>query len=113
MFRWSKKADLDEIQQELSPLFKVVKVEAARDGREFVIDTERDELRVEADTLYAYLTLTRALLFQKEDKPFTAKDMELREFVKKRYPHNRPTPLPVFFQMEPRFRQADTANNSV
>jgi hypothetical protein len=106
LFRWGKKANLEELEQELSYSFQVKKVIAPVDEREFVIDRDRDELRVEADTLKAYLTNSRALLFQKEDLPFTVKDMELREAIKKYYPHNRPTPLPIFFQTEPKFRQA-------
>ena len=106
LFRWGKKADLNEVEQKLSVSFKVKKVIAPRDEKEFVIDKDRDELRVESDTLNAYLTHSRALLFQKNDLPFTVKDMELREIVKEFYPHNRPTPLPIFFTSEPKFRQA-------
>jgi hypothetical protein len=39
----------------------------------------RNEVKVEADTLQAILSPMRAVLTQKEDKPFTTKDLELRE----------------------------------
>ena len=54
----------------------------------------REEIEVEADTLQAVLSPTRAVLSQKEAKPFTIKDVELRDKVLKIYPRNRQTPFP-------------------
>jgi hypothetical protein len=48
------------------------------------------------------------LLYQKEGKPFTARDMELREKVMKMYPRSRPTPFPWEFSLEPNFEKEKT-----
>jgi len=67
---------------------------------------ERDELRVSADTLSVILSRLRAVLYQKEAAPFTARDVELRKRVLELYPKNRETPFPLLFIHEPKFETA-------
>ena len=61
------------------------------------------ELKLKADTLNAFISLTRAVLFQKERAPFTPRDMELRKKILEIYPRNRPTPFPFLINDEPKF----------
>ncbi len=51
-------------------------------------------MKIEADTLRARLSSNRAVLYQRENAPFTARDMALRGRVMELYPHNSPTPFP-------------------
>ena len=62
------------------------------------------EIEIKADTLFVAISVWKAYLFQKEPKPFTQKDVKLRETIFKFYRHNRQTPVPLEFQSEePRF----------
>ncbi|MGD2201742.1 MAG: hypothetical protein PVJ38_08945 [Candidatus Bathyarchaeota archaeon] len=61
------------------------------------------ELKLKADTLQVYLSLQRAVLFQRERKPFTQRDVELRKRVFEVYPRSRPTPFPWLELDEPDF----------
>jgi hypothetical protein len=61
-----------------------------------------DWLKVKADTLTAYLFPLKALLFQKEYKPFTNRDMELRRKVLELYPYNRSSLISFGLVNEPK-----------
>jgi len=102
-FRWWDPVDLDKTVEEFSG-FKTKMIFQKKEGEEIslLIDL-RSEVEVEADTLQALLSPFRAVLNQKEAKPFTARDMELREKVMKMYPRGRPTPFPWEFSSEPKF----------
>lgn len=65
------------------------------------------EFEVKADSLYAFLSPLRAILFQKVKKPFTSKDLKLRERIFDFYPRTRPTPLPWLVGDEPKFEYED------
>ena len=52
------------------------------------------------------LSSFRAVLYQKEAKPFTAKDIELRKKVFTLYTRDRPTPFPFMYGREPKFEKA-------
>ena len=64
----------------------------------------RWEILAKADTLAAFLSPIRAVLFQRVSTTFTKKDMELGRIVLSLYPHSRPSPFPWFFSEEPSFR---------
>jgi len=64
---------------------------------------QRWEILVKADTLSAFLSAWRAVLFQRERAPFTKRDMKLREMILKLYPRITPTPFPWGFSHEPPF----------
>ena len=102
-FRWWDPVNLDKAVEELSG-FKVKKIIQEKGGEDISLYRDlRDEVEVEADTLQAFLSPFRAVLNQKEAKPFTARDLELREKVMKMYPRGRPTPFPWEFSSEPKF----------
>jgi hypothetical protein len=104
-FRWWGSVDLDKAVEEFSG-FKVKKIIQEKGGEDLSIYKDvRDEIEVEADTLQALLSPFRAVLNQKESKPFTVRDMELREKVLKMYPQNRPSPFPWGFSFEPKFEK--------
>jgi hypothetical protein len=104
-FRWWNPLDLDKVVEEF-PGFKTKKVTYLRNKAELAIQRDaRDEVVVEADTLKAFLSPFRAVLNQKEDKPFTARDMALRERVMKFYSRSSPTPFPWEFSSEPSFEK--------
>jgi len=104
-FRWWDPVNLDKAVEEFSG-FKTKKIFQDKGGEDVspYIDL-REEVEVEADTLQAVLSSLRAVLNQKEVKPFTVKDMELREKVMKLYPRGRPTPFPWEFNSEPKFEK--------
>jgi len=103
-FTWWKNVDLRNVERELDAAFSVESIEMPGDDREFSLYKEmRGELKVRADTLGAILSPVRAVLFQREAMPFTARDVELRRRILKLYPRNTPTPLPLFFSEEPKF----------
>ncbi len=104
-FRWWDSVDLDKAVEEFSG-FKMKKFIHEKGGQDISLyRDQRDEVEVEADTLQALLSPFRALLNQKVAKPFTVRDMELREKVMKMYPRGRPSPLPLLFGSEPKFEK--------
>jgi hypothetical protein len=104
-FRWWTHVNLDEAMEQLKD-FKVKRtLHAGTDPELSLFRDERDELEVEADTLKAFLTSVRAVLSQREEKPFTARDEELRDKVIKMYPRDRPTPAPWEWSVEPKYEK--------
>jgi len=104
-FRWWSPLSLDKAVEELSGL-KTKKMIYPKGSAELsLLKDVRDEVEVEADTLQAFLSPFRAILNQKEAKPFTARDIELREKVMKMYPRGRSTPFPWEFSSEPKFEK--------
>lgn len=107
-FKWWRIVDLKEIARELGGVFSIEPLKMPRNDRELsLLKDMREELRVKADTLGAMLSPVRAVLFQREAAPFTARDMELRRRVLELYPRDRPTPFPMFFSEEPKFEVAE------
>ena len=104
-YRWEDKVDLNRVTKEFKNKFEVKKIEFPRDNVEISLyKTDRDELLVKSDTLIASLSGFRAVLTQKEPKPFTQKDMDLRKKILEKYPRERPTPFPFSFKNEPKFK---------
>ena len=107
-FKWWRIVDLKEVAKEMGGVFSINKLTMPRDDRELSLFKDmREELKVEADTLGAILSPVRAVLFQREAAPFTARDMDLRRRVLEMYPRDRPTPFPMFFSEEPKFEVAE------
>jgi len=107
-FRWWSSIDPILLEEEMRKLdMDVTKLKIPEYELELSLQKEyRDELIVESDTLTAHLSQFRAVLTQKEDKPFTSKDMKLRQNIIEAYPHSRPTPLPWNYVEEPSFNVA-------
>ena len=106
-FRWWKGIDLKKVSEDLGQSFNVELIIRPSEEHEISLaKDERDELKVNADTLSAMLSRFRAVLYQKEATPFTVRDMELRKKVLDLYPRDRPTPFPWLFSHEPKFETA-------
>jgi hypothetical protein len=69
----------------------------------FGTDWNRDHLIVKADTLEAFLTQSVATLLQKQLRPFTQRDIRLREIVLDLYRETRSGILSPYLQQEPEF----------
>jgi len=75
-----------------------------RDDRELTLyGDQRDEVTATADTLAAVMNPYRAILFQKERRSFTARDVALRAWVFEMYDKTTPTPFPWGGDSEPRY----------
>ncbi len=107
-FNWWGRVDLDEVADELVKKFSVAMARIPWDDLEVSLDNGlHEELRVKADTLNAFLSIHKVVLFQMEAEPFTARDMELRRRMMELYPRKRPTPFPFMFGREPEFEVAE------
>ena len=94
-FRWDKGADLKTLAEELSGDHEVEWFSIERTKEEFSLFKEESvELKVRADTLRAFVSSARAVLYQKEMAPFTPRDMGLRETLLKWYPGRGSPPCP-------------------
>ena len=100
-FRWWNPVNLDKAKDELGDFKPSIK-QLPTGGLDLYKDDKR-ELSAAADTLMASLSGFRAVLTQKEAKPFTRRDAELREKIRQLYPQDRPTPFPWEWSPEPRF----------
>ena len=93
-FRWWEPFDLKRFVEDHNRIYEIDRrPDFAQEGRIEIFLESRREIRVKADTLYAFLKGYRAVLIQKEIAPLTIKDRELEEFVIKKYPHTRETPF--------------------
>ena len=107
-FRWLKGVDMKEAAKEFGEVFNVKTMVPPTGEFDFVMFKEhREELKVAADTLRAFLSPKRAVLYQREPAQFTARDIELRRRILELYPRDRVTPLPFFFSSEPKFEVAE------
>ena len=107
-FTWWNEVDLKEVATILGGSFGVKTMNMPGDNRELSLYKDmREELKVKADTLGAILSPIRAVLYQKEQEPFTVRDVELRKKILELYPRDRPTPFPMFYSEEPKFEVAE------
>ena len=104
LFRWWNRVDVIKLLEEFNKDFDVkLKIPPFDENRISIHVDNLIELWVKADTLSAFLSNYRAVLFQKKKAPFTHRDMKLRKKVMKLYPRSRPTPLPWLVDSEPKF----------
>jgi len=108
-YTWWSEVGIDELSDELSQMFEVKPL-----GYPEITEHElslykevRDEILVKADTLGAYISRVRAVLFQRDRAPFTSRDMELRRRLLEVYPRDRPSPFPWGFSNEEPFEVAE------
>jgi len=107
-YTWWRRVDLEEVAATLDGSFYVKTKKMPSDDREIALYRDfREGLNVKADTLGVNLSPVRAVLYQKESAPFTARDVELREKILELYPRDRPTPFPLFYSKEPEFEVAE------
>lgn len=102
-FLWMATVDLKAMEEELAEYVVGWRVPPETESKMHVHLYNLRELKLKANTLNAFISLTRAVLFQKERAPFTTRDMELRRRILKIYPRNRPTPFPFLVNDEPKF----------
>jgi hypothetical protein len=102
-FEWFD-VDLDKLMEELKESFEVkLKQFPTSEDDMSLRKNEREELVVKADTLNAFLSLSKAVMFQKTVAPFTKRDLELRKKIFEYYTKTRHTPFPWGFVSEPKF----------
>jgi len=107
-FRWMKGVDMKEAARELGENFGVeTLIPPTGDFDAAMFKEHREELKVAADTLKAFLSPKRAVLFQSKTARFTERDMELRRRILELYPRGRITPFPFFPGSEPKFEVAE------
>jgi len=108
-YTWWNEVDIDELSDELSRMFEVKPVGYPEITKhELSLYKEvRDEILVKADTVGAYISKVRAVLFQRERAPFTSRDLELRRRLLELYPRDRPSPFPWGFSDEEPFEVAE------
>jgi hypothetical protein len=108
-YTWWAEIDVDELSGKLSTDFETRKVYKPESSPyEFSLYKDlRDEVLVKADTLKAYISGQRAVLFQREQAPFTSRDLELRRRLMEVYKRDRPSPFPWGFSEEEPFEVAE------
>jgi hypothetical protein len=102
-FLWYGEVNLDKIAEDFAEYEPTLREEPEDSSRMSFHIYNLRELKVKADTLRAFLSLTRAVLFQRERKPFTKRDVELRKKIFEIYTKDRPTPFPWLLLNEPKF----------
>ena len=103
-YKWYQPVDLGQLEETLSTGFHVERRPMPFSEMDVSIYRyERDGIKVEADTLSAFLYLYKAVLFQLKDEPFTQRDRELREAVLSHYPRDRSSAMATAVNTEPRF----------
>ncbi len=102
-FLWAARVDLEEKEEELAEYVVGWRNPPETESKMHLHLYNLRELKLMADTLNAFIALTRAVLFQKIRAPFTPRDMELRRRIFEIYPRSRPTPLPFLVTDEPKF----------
>ena len=94
-FRWWSPLDLDTAMRNLAGSFEVAKKVRPRDEVELTLYADqRDEVTAKGDTLTAIMSPYKAILYQRELRPFTPKDTSLRAWVIGMYDKTTPTPFP-------------------
>ena len=93
-FRWWRPFDLDGFTREQGEKYEIDirPVYIDRGGIDIFGETRR-EFWVRADTLNAFITAYRAILFQKKTVPLTPLDRELLDYILENYTRSRDTPL--------------------
>lgn len=105
---WTHSVDVEKLAKDLGSSFEVVPLDRTDSGPMAILGREtREKFLVKGDTLRVYLSPIKATLFQRERKPFTQKDLRLRERIFAVYRHSESTPLPWSFYPEPRFEVED------
>ena len=106
-YTWWKTYSVEELVSKLKDRFTVIEPQGLKGESLSPIQGDIPKIEVKADTLVVYVAPSRAVLSQKESKPFTKRDMELREIVLSLYPHATPGPLPFFYRREPKFQTTE------
>jgi hypothetical protein len=110
-FLWMATIDLKAMEEELTEYVVGWRFPPETESKMHMHLYNLRELKLKADTLNVFMSLTRAVLFQLDRAPFTAKDMELRKRILRLYPRNRPTPFPFLVNDEPLFEVQEAVSD--
>jgi len=106
-FRWRRISNSIELIEKLKGDFALTLYPREReDGKLYDWSPQKGhrwEILARADTLSAFLSESRAVLFQRMRAPFSKRDMKLREMAFLLYPHNGLAPFLPFLIDEPPF----------
>ena len=108
-FTWYKDVNVNKEAERLGEEFDVRPMNSP-EASEFEISIHkntRQEMLIKADTVGAIISTFRAILYQREKAPFTARDLKLREEILDLYPRRSASPLPVGYSFEPKFVTED------
>jgi hypothetical protein len=107
-YRWWEKIDVDKLANDLSEEYDVKPIKDHGWDLELTFLKEaRDRYLIKSDTLGVFLSVYRAVMFQKVPAPFTAKDLRLRNQILKLFPKERETVLAIQVRSEPEFQVAE------
>ena len=97
--------DLNRLTTLYSPNFTFHILPQKTDRGDLTITKDtRDQIRVIADSLNAHLSPFRAILYQKTPRPFTQRDLYLRNLIIREYDMEKPDPgFPLVGGGEPSF----------
>jgi hypothetical protein len=118
MYSWWTANDLDKLTKELGARFTVLKPFKPQKKLEIgefwpsLYEIEFNTIEIQADTLYAYLSPYKAILFQKKKAPFTSKDLDLRKTIMSLYTHSRASAFPFNTLREPKFETVESGSHS-
>jgi hypothetical protein len=104
-YRWWEKIDVDKLANELSEEYNVKQIKDHGWDLELTFMKEaRDRYLIKSDTLSVFLSIFRAVMFQKVPAPFTEKDLKLRNKILTLFPRQRETVLTTQVRREPKFQ---------
>jgi hypothetical protein len=109
-FTWYRDINVDKESKRLSAEFDVRPINTPEPSpyEISIHKTTRKEIIIKADTVGAIISTFRAILYQREKAPFTARDLKLRQEILDLYPRRSASPLPIGYSSEPRFVTEDT-----
>ena len=93
---WGMLHDVKKLSEKLQEDFTFVKILLPERKTVVVISELKGpvpEIELKADTLFALIAPNKAVLFQKERRPFTKKDVELRKKILELYQYKLSLPL--------------------
>ncbi|MCW4049075.1 MAG: hypothetical protein NWE89_04990 [Candidatus Bathyarchaeota archaeon] len=108
-YSWWRDVDIDKLAKELSEDYEVTSFKTPGESQyeiSIYMNTRR-EILVKSDTVGVFISRFKALLFQKETKPFTKKDLKLRKKILEVYRRDRPSPFPWLFSDESPYTVAE------
>lgn len=108
--RWWSPIDVDGLVDEFGDYERVMKDPPDDPSKMSIQRYNLKELWVRSDTVTAFLSPHKAVLAQREKRPFTGRDLELRGRVLRLYPRSRPTPFPFNVSTEPKFELEENQN---
>jgi hypothetical protein len=102
-FLWSGSVDLNEMEEKFAEYVTGWRIPPESISKMDFHIYNLKELKLKADTLSVFVSIYRAILFQRTPAPFTKRDVELRKRIFEIFPRSRATPFPFLTMVEPKF----------